>query len=54
MRVDERLATSAEGVFAGGDIVRGPATVVGAVGDGKQAAEAIHEFLSGADKEVAS
>ena len=54
VRVDEKLATSAEGVFAGGDIVRGPATVVGAVGDGKQAAEAIHAFLSGGDEEVAS
>jgi len=43
-------ATSADGVFAGGDIVRGAATVVAAVGDGKRAAAAIHEILS---KEVA-
>ena len=39
-------ATSVEGIFAGGDIVRGPATAVAAVGDGKRAAEAIHRLLS--------
>ncbi len=41
------LATGAEGVFAAGDNVRGPATVVEAVGDGKNAAMAIDEFLGG-------
>ena len=40
------LATSVEGVFAGGDVVRGAGTVIEAVGDGKRAAEAIHERLS--------
>ncbi len=38
--------TSAAGVFAGGDIVRGPALVVQAVQDGKRAARAIRESLS--------
>jgi NADPH-dependent glutamate synthase beta subunit-like oxidoreductase len=37
--------TSMEGVFAGGDIVRGPALVVTAVKDGKVAARAIMEYL---------
>lgn len=45
---DEQGATSLPGVFAGGDIVRGGATVILAMGDGKQAAAAIHGFLSGA------
>jgi glutamate synthase (NADPH) small chain len=38
--------TSLPGVFAGGDIVRGAATVISAMGDGKKAARAIHAFLS--------
>jgi len=39
-------ATSVKGIFAGGDIVRGPALVVQAVQDGKKAARAMREFLS--------
>jgi len=39
------LATSREGVFAGGDIVRGASTVVAAVADGMAAAKEIDEFL---------
>jgi NADPH-dependent glutamate synthase beta subunit-like oxidoreductase len=38
--------TSVKGIFAGGDIVRGPGLVVQAVADGKTAARAIHDFLS--------
>jgi glutamate synthase (NADPH/NADH) small chain len=34
-----------EGVYAGGDIVRGGATVILAMGDGKVAAQAIDEYL---------
>jgi len=45
----ETGATSVPGIFAGGDIVRGPALVVEAVQDGKVAARAIHKYLS--DKE---
>ena len=44
--VDENLMTSLPGVFAGGDIVRGGATVILAMGDGKQAAAAIHAYLT--------
>jgi glutamate synthase (NADPH) small chain len=39
-------ATSREGVFAGGDIVTGAATVILAMGAGRTAAAAIHEYLS--------
>lgn len=39
--------TNLEGVYAGGDIVTGAATVIGAMGAGKQAAKAIHEYLIG-------
>jgi glutamate synthase (NADPH/NADH) small chain len=38
--------TSRAGVFAGGDIVRGGATVILAMCDGKQAASAINEYLN--------
>lgn len=45
--VDEKTcATSKEGVFAGGDIIRGSATVILAIGDGKKAARAIDRYLS--------
>ncbi|MBI3921751.1 MAG: NADPH-dependent glutamate synthase [Armatimonadetes bacterium] len=37
--------TSREGIFAGGDIVTGAATVILAMGAGKKAAAAIHDFL---------
>ncbi|MGO9351332.1 MAG: NADPH-dependent glutamate synthase [Mycobacterium sp.] len=38
-------ATSRQGVFAGGDIVTGAATVILAMGAGRKAANAIHEYL---------
>ncbi len=41
------LETGIPGVFAGGDAVTGPATVIEAIGAGKRAAEAIDRFLSG-------
>lgn len=41
----ETGATSVPGIFAGGDIVRGPALVVEAVQDGKKAANSIDEFI---------
>ena len=37
--------TSVDGIFAGGDIVRGPALVVQAVQDGKVAARSIKAYL---------
>lgn len=43
---DETGATSIEGVFAGGDAVTGAATVIKAMGAGKKAAAAMHEYLS--------
>lgn len=43
--VDHGFMTSAGGVFAGGDIVSGPATAVAAVGAGKLAAGFIDKFL---------
>lgn len=42
---DENGKTSLEGVYAGGDIVTGEATVISAMGAGKKAAKAIHEHL---------
>jgi len=42
---DESGKTNIEGVYAGGDIVTGEATVISAMGAGKKAAKAIHEYL---------
>jgi glutamate synthase (NADPH/NADH) small chain len=47
IEVDETGMTSMPGVFAGGDIVRGAATVILAMGNGKRAAHAIHAYLNG-------
>ncbi|MGV8074581.1 MAG: NADPH-dependent glutamate synthase [Syntrophobacteraceae bacterium] len=41
----DTLETSKKGVFAGGDIVTGAATVISAMGAGKTAAASIHEYL---------
>jgi len=41
----ETLRTSRPGVFAGGDIVTGAATVIRAMGAGRKAAHSIHEYL---------
>ncbi|AKN34074.1 dihydropyrimidine dehydrogenase [Clostridium carboxidivorans P7] len=43
---EETGLTSREGVYAGGDAVTGAATVILAMGAGKKAANAIHEYLS--------
>ncbi|NLT56935.1 MAG: NADPH-dependent glutamate synthase [Actinomycetales bacterium] len=45
IETDEFGQSSMPGVFAGGDIVRGAATVILAMGDGKQAATAIDAYL---------
>jgi NADPH-dependent glutamate synthase beta subunit-like oxidoreductase len=47
IRVDENLAANAPGVFAGGDILDGPQSVVHALSQGKKAAQSIDEYLSG-------
>jgi glutamate synthase (NADPH/NADH) small chain len=51
---DENGATSIPGVFAGGDIVRGAATVILAMGDGKKSARAIDNYLAGVPKKNGS
>lgn len=43
--VDENLHSSIPTIFAGGDIVRGGATVILAMGDGRHAAAAMHDYL---------
>ena len=43
--VDEKGKTSKARVWAGGDIVSGGATVISAMGEGRRAALAIHEYL---------
>jgi formate dehydrogenase beta subunit len=43
----ERMATSRAGVFAGGDCVTGPSTVIEAIAAGKQAATVIDQYLGG-------
>ncbi len=46
-KIDETTKmTTCAGIFAGGDIVRGAATVISAVGDGKVAARSIDTYLS--------
>jgi glutamate synthase (NADPH) small chain len=44
--VDANQMTSVPGVFAGGDLVRGPDLVVRAVRDSRKAASGIHNYLS--------
>jgi NADH-quinone oxidoreductase subunit F len=43
----ETLATNQEGVFAGGDAKSGPASVIEAIADGRQAAVSIDKYLGG-------
>ncbi len=50
IKVDtETLATNKQGVFAGGDVVSGPNTVVEAIADGKKAALVIDRYLRGVE-----
>jgi glutamate synthase (NADPH/NADH) small chain len=51
---DETGMTSIPGVFAGGDIVRGAATVILAMGDGKRAAGSIERWLNGTPADAGS
>lgn len=44
--VGENMQTNIPTIFAGGDIVRGGATVILAMGDGRRAAASMHEYLS--------
>ena len=43
----DNLATTAKGIFAGGDAVTGPASVIGAIAGGRKAAAAIDKYLGG-------
>jgi NADPH-dependent glutamate synthase beta subunit-like oxidoreductase len=43
----DNLATSREGVFAGGDVISGPASVIEAIAAGRKAASSIDKFLGG-------
>lgn len=45
--VGDDKSTSLDGIYAGGDIVRGAATVILAMGDGRRAAAAMHHRLTG-------
>jgi len=44
--VNENMQSSIPTIFAGGDIVRGGATVILAMGDGRKAAASMHDFLN--------
>jgi NADH-quinone oxidoreductase subunit F len=50
----ETLCTNRPGVFAGGDLVTGPNTVVDAIAAGKKAAEVIDRYLRGKELRVPS
>lgn len=52
VEVDDKQTTSREGIFAGGDLSRGGATVILAMRDGKAAAEQIHNYLDAKQKEL--
>jgi heterodisulfide reductase subunit A-like polyferredoxin/predicted peroxiredoxin len=49
--VDENLETVKKGVFAGGDLVLGPATLVEAIAHGKRAAFSIDRYFSGKENQ---
>ncbi len=46
---EDKMQSSISDMFAGGDIVRGGATVILAMGDGRRAAENMHHYLQKAD-----
>ncbi len=46
------LATTAPGVYAGGDVSFGPRNAIDAVANGKKAAQSIHRFLSQKDEQA--
>jgi len=50
----ETLRTSRRGVFAGGDIVTGAATVILAMAAGRKAAKSIHQYLEAGDWQEAA
>lgn len=52
IKVDESQRTSRAGVFAAGDVSAGPASIARAVGDGRRAAFAVHQMLTGTSSRV--
>jgi glutamate synthase (NADPH/NADH) small chain len=52
IETDDNLATSIAGVYAGGDIVTGAATVIEAMGAGRKAARAMKAWLGLRDTDV--
>ncbi len=53
VKVDpETLKTNRKGVFAGGDLVTGPSTVIDAIATGKKAAKLISNYLAGKPLEI--
>jgi glutamate synthase (NADPH/NADH) small chain len=51
IETDDELATSVAGVYAGGDIVTGAATVIEAMGAGRKAARSMKAYLGIRDPE---
>jgi glutamate synthase (NADPH) small chain len=47
IETNEHLQSSISNVFAGGDIVTGAATVISAMGQGREAAKAMHKYIQG-------
>jgi NADPH-dependent glutamate synthase beta subunit-like oxidoreductase len=43
----DSLATSAPGIYAGGDVAFGPRNLIDAIGDGRRAAASIHQSIAG-------
>jgi glutamate synthase (NADPH/NADH) small chain len=50
IKVDKDGTTNIPGIFAGGDIATGAATVISAMGAGKRAARAIESYIMGTEK----
>lgn len=48
------LATSAAGIYAGGDVAFGPRNLIEAIANGKRAAQSIHEYLTGPGARIES
>ena len=47
IRTDASQATQSDGIFAAGDVVTGPDSIIGAIAGGRKAAEAIDVYLGG-------
>jgi NADPH-dependent glutamate synthase beta subunit-like oxidoreductase len=46
-KADSNFATNIDGIFAAGDFVRGPSSVVEAIADGRQVADVIDRYIGG-------